>query len=129
MKNLILILLTCLSISVFAQKKKNLPETFYTCWAAAYEEDDQKANTKVYRQCDFKNFKPSFYRQRFVFKKDGTCQVLMIGETDAHYFLDCKWTYNKKKGLVAITETTKKLEIVFQVLSSDAEVLKVKMLK
>jgi hypothetical protein len=129
MKYLIIAIVTFLSFGAFAQKKKNLPETFYKCWAAAYEEDDQKANTKVYRNCEYKDFKPSFYRQRFIFKKDGTCQVLMIGETDAHYYLDCKWSYTKKKGLVTITEPTKKLKIVFQVLNSDAEVLKVKMIQ
>jgi hypothetical protein len=129
MKNLIIITLTCLSLGVFAQKKKNLSETFYTCWAASYEEDDQKTNIKVYRQCDYKDFKPSFYRQRFIFKKDGTCQVLMLGETDAHYFLDCKWTYNKKKGLVTITDGKKKVDTRFVVMKSDAEVLKVMMQK
>lgn len=125
MKKIILIGSLLLSLVGFAQKKSALPpEAFFACWSASYEENQETDKEKLFRPCDY-NFPPSRFRQTMVFDKKGTCQVLQIGETDAHYFADCRWTYDKKKKLVNIADDKGKIKMKIKIVSVDKEKLKI----
>jgi hypothetical protein len=103
MKNLIILTIALMGFNLHAQKAKSFPpEAFYNCWSASYEEDQANSMTKNFRSCDYDKFPPSRFRQQLTFNKDGSCKVLNLGATDAHFFSEHKWTYNKKKKTVSI---------------------------
>lgn len=105
MKKLIAIVLAFMGFTLSAQKSKTgIPEAFYNCWSASYEEDDANTMTKNFRNCDYDKFPPSRFRQQITFNRDGTCKVLNLGATDAHFFTENKWTYDKRKKLVSILD-------------------------
>jgi hypothetical protein len=117
MKHLIIAIFTLITVSGFAQKNKDLPDNFYTCWIASFEEDNQSANTQVYRHCDNRSLKPGPHRQRYDIQKDGSCKVLLLDDTGASYFIDAKWTYDKSTGVVSVTGDNQKFASKFEVLS------------
>ncbi len=125
MKKIFLFSSFLISLFGFAQKKSALPpENLFACWSASYEENIETAKEKLYRPCDY-NFPPSRFRQSIVFDKRGTCQVLHVGETDAHYYVDCKWTYDKKKKIVSIADDKGKVKMKIKIVSVDKEKLKI----
>lgn len=125
MKKLILLLSFILPLGISAQKKdKNAPPAeLFQCWSGSIEEDDIKSNKRTYRLCDYK-FPPSMWRPTVKFENNGTCQVLHLGATDLHYYVDCTWTYDKKKKRITVVDKDKKLEMKFKIISVNKEVLK-----
>ena len=109
-----------LTLSLFASKgfsqtgKAQLPADFYKCWASSFEEDDDAvAVTKTYRPCDYKDFKPSMFRFRMEFFKDGKCKWLQLAANDAHYFVDGVWKY--KGGLITVRDLKGEVKMKFKI--------------
>jgi len=123
MKNIVIICILFLSLSSFAQINK-APEALINCWSASYEEDKEKSDVKTYRICDYK-FPPARFRPTVKFNKDGTCQVLHLGATDMHTYVDCTWTYDKKKKRVTVVDKDKKPEMKFKIKKVEKDVLKI----
>jgi len=96
-------------------KTSTVPEAFYNCWLASYEEDEANSVKKNYRQCDYGLFPPSRFRQQLTFRKDGTCRVLNLGVTDAHFFTENKWTFNENTKLVVIYDDKGKPFMQFKI--------------
>lgn len=125
MKKLIFISTIFMALTAFGQKKTSgPPAALFACWAASYEENKENNQEKLYRPCDY-NFPPSRFRQNIIFEKNGTCKVLAVGETDIHYFVDCKWVYDKKKKLVNVYDDKGKVKMKLKIISADKELLKV----
>jgi hypothetical protein len=124
MKKLLLIFGLLTSLVTVGQKKGSLPNEFYTCWAASYEENKEESSEKIYRPC-LNEFKPSRFRQNISFDKNGTCKVLMVGEADAHYHVNCKWTYDKKKKTVSIGDEKNKVKMKFKIVQVNKDILKI----
>lgn len=125
MKKIILLSSFLISLCSFSQKRSaSPPESLFACWSASYEENIETAKEKIYRPCDY-NFPPSRFRQSIVFDKKGTCQVLHVGETDAHYYVDCKWTYNKRKKIMNIADDKGKVKMKMKIVSVDKKKLKI----
>lgn len=125
MKKLIFISTLFMALAGFAQRKTSgPPAALFACWAASYEENKEDNQEKLYRSCDHK-FPPSRFRQTIDFDKSGTCKVLAVGETDAHYFVDCKWVYDKKKKVINISDDKGKVKMKMKIISADKELLKV----
>ena len=123
MKYFLLISTLLISLSSLA-KGKDLPEAFYNCWSASYEEDSETSKVKTFRLCDYK-FPPKMFRPTIKINKGGTCQVLHVGPTDQHFYVDCTWTYDKKKKRVTIVDKDKKVEMKFIVRSVDKDLMKI----
>jgi hypothetical protein len=98
-KKLIISLLILVALNYSAQNNKAImPEVFYRCWTASFEEDAESANVfETYRPCDFKNFKVAMFRRRMEFFKNGKCKWLQLAANDAHYFIECVWIYKRGK--------------------------------
>ncbi|MCW3078475.1 MAG: hypothetical protein JWO32_3084 [Bacteroidetes bacterium] len=123
MKKLLLLSTLLIVLTSLGQKKSSLPDIFYSCWSASYEENKEGSQEKLYRPCDHQ-FPMSRFRQSIVFDKNGTCKVLHVGETDAHYYVDCKWTYDKKKKILDINDDKGKVKMKMKLVSVDKQTLK-----
>jgi hypothetical protein len=107
----ITIILASFSHTLFSQSKTVLPDVFYQCWAASYEEDNDAVTIfKTYRPCNYKEFKPGMYRHRIEFFRDGKCKWLRMAPNDAHYFVDGVWTY--QRGMVTVRNA--KDQVIFK---------------
>ncbi len=125
MKNIIFTAILFISINCVAGTKKTpLPKEFFTCWKAAYEENDEKAKTQVYRPCT-NQFGPSRFRLSIEFSSDGKCKYLHAGPTDNHYFVEGKWIYNARTKVVTVLNDKKKLAYKFKVVEAKGDILKV----
>ena len=125
MKKIIILFNLLLALGMQAQKKSSgIPVDLYKCWSASYEENKETSKEKIYRNCEYA-FPPSRFRQSIIFEKDGTCKVLHVGEADAHYYVDCKYVYNKKKRTINISDEKGKVKMKFKVISVNKEILKV----
>ncbi|MGZ4090512.1 MAG: hypothetical protein ACXVNO_07315, partial [Bacteroidia bacterium] len=104
MKKILILTNLLFALTAFSQKKSSaLPGALVKCWSASYEENKETSKEKIYRSCDHE-FPASRFRQSIVFEKNGTCKVLHIGEADAHYYVDCKYVYDKKKKTIDISD-------------------------
>lgn len=125
MKNIIIAITLLVSINCAATiKKTTLPKEFFTCWKSAHEEKDEKAKTQIFRPCT-NEFRPSMFRLSIEFFADGKCKYLHAGATDAHYFVDGTWTYNKRKKIVTVFDDKKKIEYRFKVIEVKGDMLKI----
>jgi hypothetical protein len=131
-KNLIIVCLLCISVNYSAQNAKSkMPDVFFNCWSASYEEDDQTGanKEKTYRPCDYKQFKPSMYRQNITFHKDGKCTYLAFAPNDAHYFEEGKWTSDKKGKLITVTKPDGKVAYKIKIDSLKKDLMKLQYLE
>jgi hypothetical protein len=124
MKKILSTLVVFFAAGMFAQKSSTVPSALYRCWAASYEENKEDSKEKVYRPCE-NQFPPSRFRQTIHFDKNGTCKVLMVGETDIHYEADCKWSYDKKKRIVFISDDKSKVKMKFKLVKVEKDILKI----
>lgn len=127
MKKLITFTLIFVASFMNAQKStvSSAPADLFNCWSASYEEDEASSMTKNFRLCDYDKFPPSRFRQQLQFSKDGMVKILNVGATDAHFFSDHKWTYDKKKKLVTILDKDGKAFMRFKINSVAKDKLKV----
>ncbi|MEO6305268.1 MAG: hypothetical protein ABIP51_19060 [Bacteroidia bacterium] len=122
------LIITCaLLISVCFQansKTSAPPKEFFACWKASYEENDEKTKTQVYRPCT-NTFRPSMFRLEIEFFADGKCKFLHAGETDAHYYVEGKWSYNKKTKAVTVTDDKGVMMYKFKIKEAKKDGLKI----
>ncbi len=116
MKKILIACLLIVSIAFKAQTKK--PETpskdLFSCWKASYEENNEKRKTQVFRSCSYTKFAPSMFRLEIEFFADGKCKYLHVGPTDNHYYVEGKWTYNKKTKKLNIEDDKGSIEYKFK---------------
>lgn len=125
MKNIIITVILFISVNCMAiAKKAALPKEFFTCWKSANEEKDEKAKMQIFRPCT-NEFRPSMFRLSIEFFADGKCKYLHAGATDAHYFVDGKWSYNARKKIVTVFDDKKKIEYRFKVIEVKGDILKI----
>jgi hypothetical protein len=104
-----------------------MPDFFYNCWKASLEEDDNVTGfeIKAYRPCDYKEFRPSLYRQTFSFNRNGTCLYLRMAANDAHYNAEGKWYYRRRDGLITIKDSQDKVVFKIRVRHLDKNKMKI----
>ena len=110
----IVIIFLAFAQTLFSQGKAVMPDAFYQCWAASYEEDNDAVTvSKTYRPCNYKEFKPGMYRHRVEFFRDGKCKWLRMAANDAHYFVDAKWIY--RKGIITVKDDKELVVFKFRI--------------
>ncbi len=115
-KHIFFILLLFASLLCISQSKGNtkMPEVFYNCWIASPEEDSgDNSISETYRPCNYKDSKPSMFRYKIEFFKNGKCKWLQLAANDAHYFIDGVWFY--KFGKVIVRNEKKETELKFKI--------------
>jgi hypothetical protein len=103
-----------ISSCLFAQKTTYPPKEFYTCWKAAYEENNEKAKTNVFRPCTY-TFRPSMFRLEIEFFANGNCKYLQVGAADLHYYIDGKWSCDKKTKTITIKDDKDKVAYKYKI--------------
>ena len=129
-KNIIITCLVFITVNYAAQTAKAImPDAFFNCWRASYEEDDEKTNIKNYRPCDYKEFRAAMYRQSITFDKNGQCDYLQLAPNDAHFFVKGKWSYNKKRKMVTVKDDKDKVVYKFKVNGIEKSLTKIEYLE
>lgn len=125
MEKLLMFTSLLIGLAGFSQKKNAaVPAALLKCWSASYEENKEPSNEKIYRTCEHV-FPASRFRQSIIFDKNGTCKVLHLGEADAHYYVDCKYNYNKKNKTVNIGDADGKVKMKFRIVFVEKDMLKI----
>ena len=114
-RNLIFICVLIGFINCSAQSDQaRMPDIFYKCWTASYEEDAEAANIfETFRPCDYKEFKAGMFRQKIEFYKNGKCKWLQMAPNDAHSLIDALWIY--KFGKIIVKNEKKETIIKFRI--------------
>jgi len=65
-------------------------------WSRSYEEepiqtDPEVAHPEVYRPTESREFPPSWFRMRYVFNEDRSCDRFVLHPADAHYMTSGAW--------------------------------------
>lgn len=91
-----------------------MPEVFYKCWAASYEEDAKAANLyETYRPCDQINLAGNLFRKKIEFFKNGKCKWLQMAPNEEHFFIDAVWVY--KRGKIIVRDNAKAILFKFEI--------------
>lgn len=65
---------------------------FLQSWTRSYEEETDGDNAiQLYRPSDSRQFPSSWFRNRYVFGRDGNCEWLVFHPSDAHYMEPATW--------------------------------------
>ena len=78
---------------------------FFGSWTRSYEEEAGPNNwaEQIYRPSDSRQFPPSWFRHRYVFDQDGTCEWRILHPTDAHYMEPATWKADSEdRNLISI---------------------------
>jgi hypothetical protein len=67
---------------------------FSGSWLNSYEEEDTNTNF-IYRPENYKSFPSSWFRMKYVFNEDNSCQWLVLAGNDAHYLKSGTWTQSR----------------------------------
>lgn len=103
------------------QPKAVFPEELINTWVASHEE-----GAGVYRPSDYKEFPTSWFRQTYTFKKEGSCDYLMLSPMDAHTLETGTWAYDSNTRLIRIYHADGSLFGTLQVTAVTAKLLEVK---
>jgi hypothetical protein len=115
-----------LSVICNSQSAEALPpKDFFSCWKASYEENNEKTKSEVYRPCSYEKFRPSMFRLEIEFFKTGKCKYLHVGAADLHYYIEGKWTYNKKTNIITVLDDKEIIAYKFKLKKVNKEFMKV----
>ena len=65
-------------------------------------EEDPSLDIHVYRPDGFKQFPPSRFRMRYIFKKNGECEWFYLAPNDQHHFRLGSWRVDHSTNSVLI---------------------------
>ncbi len=60
-------------------------------WTRSFEEELNQDDVEVYRPTESKEFLPAWFRLRYVFNEDRSCEWLVLHSSDAHYMTTGTW--------------------------------------
>lgn len=123
-KKITLFVCMFLFINSNAKIKQSVPpEYFFKCWKASYEENNEKTKTDIYRPCSYEKFKPRMFRLEIEFFKTGKCKYLQVGAADLHYYVEGKWTYNKKTKTITVSDDKEVITYKFKLKKINKELM------
>ena len=105
------------------QNKGGHPEELIGAWIHSHEDDTEEV--KVYRPASY-NFPPARGREGFEIKEGGECIYHGIAPADGNTSEVASWSWDKDNKLLIKPDAEGVPEMVMEVLSVTAEMLKVK---
>ncbi len=101
---------------------------FYKTWINSFEE---QSTTKrfIYRPEGFKIFQPSWFRMKYIFNEDNSCNWLVLAPDDAHYLQSGTWIssrYNKNSVLIHDTAGILQEDLSFVIVNLKESLLEIK---
>jgi hypothetical protein len=99
-------------------------------WSHSFEEEPTQGDIEIYRPTDSREFPLAWFRMRYVFKENRSCEWHVLHPADAHYMQSGTWGVDHRDNrLVLIYDTDGLVENVsFRVVELTAEILRVKRL-
>jgi len=110
----ILLILGFTSCRSHKEIKDEFDPLILNCWKHSYEEE---VDNKIYRPCDYKEFRISRYRNSFTLEKDGKATYLVLSPNDAHYMEEGKWAYTKNTNSLIIKNNRGIQKMNFEIIS------------
>lgn len=104
---------------------------FYRSWTRSYEEEtDLNDGIQLYRPTDSRQFPPSWFRNSYVFDRDGTCEWLVLHPADAHYMEPATWKADSgNRNLVSIHNPIGTEVVRFKILELATDYMRIESLK
>ncbi len=92
-------------------------------WVHSREEEAENDSVRVFRPDDFKEFPRSWFRKRYIFYEDGTCEWYYLAPNDGHYFRDGTWEFDSdESNVIHIQED--ELTVSFRIIELSSELLR-----
>jgi hypothetical protein len=78
----------------------------HNTWIHAFEEQRNSSN-QIYRPIDYKTFPSSWFRMKYIFAGDNSCQWLVLAADDGHYLQSGTWVQSRyNEFLILIYDST-----------------------
>jgi hypothetical protein len=98
-------------------------------WSRSFEEEPMQGDVEIYRPTESREFPPAWFRRRYVFNEDRSCEWLVLHPTDAHYMTSGTWDVHPlDKAVILVSDAggTVVENVSFRVVELTAEILRVK---
>ncbi len=93
----------------------SLPNEFFEEGWKLSREEGLEQDAQIFRPVSYQEWKPSRFRDHYIFKQDKTGMFLSLSPNDAHKMVACTWTYDERTKVLIIAsgaKDIKKLEVV-----------------
>lgn len=104
---------------------------FFQGWTRSFEEEtDPNDAIQIYRPSDSREFPASWFRNRYAFREDGSCEWLVLHPADAHYMETATWkTSFFGRNEISIINQLGTEVVHFKILDLASDYMKIKSLK
>ncbi len=76
-------------------------QDLYKTWIHSFEEQNNYTQ-HIYRPINYKEFPASWFRLKYIFEPDSTCQWLVLADNDAHYLQFGTWEITSNNELTML---------------------------
>ncbi|MEK6564086.1 MAG: hypothetical protein AABZ65_03540 [Candidatus Omnitrophota bacterium] len=100
----------------------------YQTWFHSYEEQESRTESiETYRPEGLNEFPPSRFRNKYIFKEDGSCQWLVLHPADAHYLKSGTWEVSRNETqVILIYDQHHNLQKSFKIIEIQKDLLRIK---
>jgi hypothetical protein len=98
-------------------------------WSHSFEEEPMQGDIDIYRPTESGEFPPAWFRRRYVFSEDRSCEWLVLHPADAHYMASGSWDVDhrdKTAILVYDADGVVVENVSFRVVELTADILRIK---
>ncbi|MFK7788202.1 MAG: sialate O-acetylesterase [Phycisphaeraceae bacterium] len=103
-------------------------DLFIGKWTSSYEDKKKWDDPDIFLRTDSRDWPPSRFRMRYVFKKDGSCEYLYLHPTDAHKMVAGTWTQKGDEIHISDKAGKKQRNVSFEIVEIGKDKLKTKRL-
>jgi len=112
-----------------AYKGNDYDKNLLGSWSHSFEEEPTQGEVEIYRPTESREFLPAWFRMRYVFNEDRSCDWLVLHPADAHYMTSGVWSVDPHDKMVILVYDAEGLvveRVSFTVVELTAEILRVK---
>lgn len=104
---------------------------FLQSWTRSYEEEtDGDYAIQLYRPSDSREFPSSWFRNHYVFSRDGNCEWLVLHPADSHYMEPATWQADSEdRNLISIHNPVGTEVVRFRILELASDLMRIESLK
>jgi hypothetical protein len=99
-------------------------------WSHSSEDEPRQVhNVQIYRRTESREFLPAFFRMRYVFNEDRSCEWLVLHGADRHYMTSGTWDVDHRDKTVILVYDADGVvveSVSFRVVELTAEILRIK---
>jgi hypothetical protein len=98
-------------------------------WSHSFEEEPGQDDVEIYRPTESRGFPLAWFRMRYVFNEDRSCEWLVLHPADAHYMTSGSWDVDhrdKTAILVYGADGVVVERVSFRVVELTTEILRIR---